>query len=108
MSTASNISYLEYGSSFAAKPFLKGWNRVRLTATINSGDASCTITNVPNYVGSGKSDVIVAQQQTGGTAKLIQINSGETRGPVGTIVIGTANGSTVANDTNFMLQVVNL
>lgn len=107
MSTALNVAYLQYGSSWAARPFNKGWSRVRGTATLANGSASCTITNVPNL--GSDSEILIAQSASPGSAtKLIEIAAGKVKGNVGTIQVGTADGSNVTANTNFMFQIINL
>jgi hypothetical protein len=106
MSTATNVTYLQYGSSWAAKPFNKGWGRIRLTAIFPSGVNSCTITNIPNL--APDSEIRVAQQaQSGATSKFTEIALGRVNGPVGTVVIATEDTSNTSIATPFMLQIVN-
>ena len=106
MSTATSVTFQNYGSAWEAKPFLRGWQRSMGTAVIPSGNATCTITNIPNLVNT--SEILISQHGvTGATAKLIEISSGRTNGAVGTITVGTLDGSTVTGDSTFSFQIVN-
>jgi hypothetical protein len=105
MSTATNVTYLQYGSSWDAKPFNKGWMRVRGTATFPAGVNTCTITNIPNF--AGDSEVLIAQMGvSGATGKFIHVSSGTVHGNVGTITIQAENTTTVTTPTPFMFQII--
>lgn len=108
MAAAHSIVFLQYGSSWAAKPFLKGWSRVRGTAILPSGQATCTIAKIPNL--TDQSIVVIAQQtnNNSNTSKLINIQASNTNGTTGTITVGTEDGSNASADTAFMFQVQNI
>lgn len=105
MSTATNVTYLQYGSSWDAKPFNKGWARVRGTAIFPAGVNNCTITNIPNF--GGQVEILIAQMGiSGATGKFIENEASRVYGNVGTIEIQADNTSTVTTPTPFMFQIV--
>jgi hypothetical protein len=107
MAAAHSIVYIHYGSALAAQPFNKGWGKVRGTAILPSGQATCTIANIPNLTDLS---VVRIEQQTNNNSNtngLINIKASNTNGMVGTVTIGTGDGSNASADTAFMFDVEN-
>lgn len=104
MSSAASLVYLQYGNTRNKSFSLRGKDWVRGTAVILSGGTNVTITNIPNL--SPGSVVRIIQQKNGGTtAKFINIKANSVYGNLGTILVGSKNGSPTTSDTPFMFEV---
>ena len=110
MASATNIKELEFGGTYQSVPLGKaGQKRWRYSATLPSGQVSCTIAGIPQL--RKTTTYIHVQQAAGGLSAggLIEVSASRTEGENhGTITISTCNGSTASGDINFLVDGQNL